>query len=61
MSTIERRVTELERTTLDEAPLIFVLEGDQPTAAERAVIDSAPSRHSIQVRFVSADKATGEQ
>ena len=64
MPTIERRVTELERTRECDAPLLLMfLHGGEPDPQQRAVTQAAvrAGRQVIQVRFVEPEKATREQ
>ena len=66
MSTIEKRVKELERTgtgTGGDQPLLVVQYGNELDAVQVAAVLEAErsDRQVIRVRFVQPDKATKEQ
>jgi hypothetical protein len=64
MSTIERRVRELERAgTSKEQPLVMLLEGAEPDAAQAGAMREAErtGRLVIRVRFVRPERAAKEQ
>ncbi len=64
MSTIERRVTELERTGLcAEQPLVVLLDGTENDAQHAAAVREAErtGRQVIRLRFVQPERAAKEQ